>query len=938
MTSSGLPPIFLDPPPEFTLVPETALAFAIPLATPTAGPEGGLAPLPNTTEMFTVPLVGTPEAGQPSALPGADLAFQVPVVPTPTPEAGAADPLPAVTAAFAIPAVPTPAPDPNAPDDLPTLTEAFSVPLVPTATPEAGAPPDLPIVTEAFDVPVAATPTPEAGATTPLDQSISEVFSIPNPPTPTAVAGVAELSDTTEAFTIPNSRSPRGITTDGTDFYILDDGAPDQIYKVSATGTLDTGFDTDGIVDVTHNGATRSLAEGIAYVGGYIYVSEDSWREGTGGNSILKFDATTGAEADISAGDNSCAIPNFDRFSGLHADGTRLWGVVDWGGKFVKITTDCTEVTSHNPWPYNAAHGLAVGSGDHPYFFVSEGETIVKRNKDDASSTGVSWTLTNLIVKGLVYNGGLLYIADADSKKVYKANIPHGQTVTTDPRGVAYDGTYLYILLDASPKDKIIVVDPAVSTSSPTIVRSFDAPSSGPDALTYADGFLWLGQQTGCCNRDVKKIEPQGGNVAATLTLDNPLWNSLGGLGYNGTNLVGFTKLDRDFYTISKTDGSATRVDTNGIQEGFQAASYRTANNRAYAAINNKVYEFASAGEPRQAITLSPSTLDIKGMTFIGPNLYFADDSTNKIYRGSIPHGINVTTDPLALAANGTSTLYVLIDGTPRDKILTVDPATGTTTGSYDAPDAEGAGLTYLGGYLYYASNSDSPSRIYQLLPSTGAEQSSFVPQYPWGDVYDNLLGLSNDGTDLILSTSRDDFWDQCLEVIDTGDGSNAGRLCAGNAGLAQAKGVAIAPDGFVLIAQNDEIVQLDPEGNENTRWSALAGSTDIQGLTFVGNTLYIAADNNDKVYKATVPSGIQITQDPRALAYGTANGTTTLFILADATPLDKILLVDPVSGALASSYDAPDDRGEGLSYLGGSLYYSTNKDNNRRIYPRFPT
>ena len=301
--------------------------------------------------------------------------------------------------------------------------------------------------------------------------------------------------------------------------------------------------------------------------------------------------------------------------------------------------------------------------------------------------------------------------------------------------------------------------------------------------------------------------------------------------------------------------------------------------------------------------------------------------------RGSIPHGINVTTDPLALAANGTTTLYVLIDATPKDKILVVDPATGATTNSYDAPDAQGAGLTYLGAFLYYASNSDSPSRVYKLDPGTGVQQSTIVPQYPWGDIHDNLLGLSNNGTDLVLSTSRDDFWNQCLEVIDSTTGFNEGQLCAGNAGLAQAKGVAVAPDGFVLIAQNDEIVQLDPEGNEVTRWSNLAGSTNIRGLTFVGNTLYIAADNDDKIYKTTVPSGIQITTDPRALAYGTANSTTTLFILVDGVPADKILLVDPANGSLAASYDAPDDAGEGLTYLGGSLYYASNKDQIRRIY-----
>ena len=360
------PPLFLDPPPDYSVVPDVNQAFPIPLATPTPGPNnGGLVALPNTVEKFQIPLVGTPEPGQPSALPGVDVAFAIPVIPTPTPEAGAPDPLPAVTAAFAIPLAPTPVPDP-------------------------GAPPDLPVLTEAFNVPAAATPTPEAGAVTPLNQAITEVFSIPVAPTPTAVPGVAELGNTTEVFTIPNNKSPRGIATDGTDFYILVDGAPDQIYKVNATGTLLTAFSGDGIIDVTQNGATRSSAEGIAYVGGSLYVSEDSWREdGTGGYSILKFNATTGAEVSIGT-DNSCAIPNFDRFSGIHADGTRLWGVVDWGGKFVKITTDCTEVTSYNIWPHPAAHGLAVGSGDHPFFFVSEGETITKRNKNDASATGVS--------------------------------------------------------------------------------------------------------------------------------------------------------------------------------------------------------------------------------------------------------------------------------------------------------------------------------------------------------------------------------------------------------------------------------------------------------------------------------------------------------------------------------------------------------------------
>ena len=364
-------------------------------------------------------------------------------------------------------------------------------------------------------------------------------------------------------------------------------------------------------------------------------------------------------------------------------------------------------------------------------------------------------------------------------------------------------------------------------------MRSFDAPSSGADALTYADGFLWLGQASGCCDREIKKIDPQAGNVAATLTLDNPLWNNLGGLGHNGNDLFGFTKQDRDFYTISKSNGDAVRVETDGAQEGFQAGTYRTTNSRAYAAMVNKIYEFTASGEQRQIITLSPGTVDVKGMTFIGPNLFFADDSTNKIYKGSIPHGITVTTDPLALAygtANGTTTLFILADGTPRDKILLVNHNDGSLTGSYDAPDDKGDGLTYLGTSLYYASNKDNQRRVYVLNPSTGAETSSFFPQDQWGNnMWDSLLGLGNDGSDLVLSNNNQ--WDACVNQINSTSGSNEGRLCADwQTGIEQARGLAVAPDGFIIAAKNNEIYQLSPEGQENASWLNLANATDIGG------------------------------------------------------------------------------------------------------------
>ena len=325
----------------------------------------------------------------------------------------------------------------------------------------------------------------------------------------------------------------------------------------------------------------------------------------------------------------------------------------------------------------------------------------------------------------------------------------------------------------------------------------------------------------------------------------------------------------------------------------------------------------------------------------MGSTLYIADDDSNKVYKTTVPSGIQVTTDPLALAygtANGTTTLFILTDGTPRDKVLLVNPGDGSLAGSYDAPDDEGDGLTYMSGSLYYASNKDGNRKIYQLAPATGAQLSSFNPQDQWGnDIWEGLLGLGNDGSDLILSTNNP--WDPCLQRIDSLNGSNQSVLCADwDKGIKQARAVAVASDGFILAAKDDDIVQLSPEGRENASWLNLANATDIKGLAFASSTLYIADDTSNTIYKTTVPSGIQVTTDPLALAYGTANSTTTLFVLVDAMPVDKVLLVDPDDGSLTGSYDVPDGGGGGLTYMGTSLYYAGRGDNgSAKVYQLNP-
>ena len=237
------PPMLIDPAPDFTLVPLIADGFALPVVTPTAivGAEG-VPTLPDATAAFSVPLVGTPLAGEPNAVPSANLAFAIPTVETPTPAPDAADPLPTVTSGFAIAMPSTPTVLAGAPPELEnnsTLVSAFSIPLPPTPTSETGVYYDLPTSTKVFDIPVATLPAAEVGAATALP-SPDLAFAIPQGATPTAVAGAATLGaspDATDLFTVPNSKTPRGLHAidDDTFLVVVNNSGGDLIYKLDQT-------------------------------------------------------------------------------------------------------------------------------------------------------------------------------------------------------------------------------------------------------------------------------------------------------------------------------------------------------------------------------------------------------------------------------------------------------------------------------------------------------------------------------------------------------------------------------------------------------------------------------------------------------------------------------------------------------------------------------
>ena len=493
------PPILISPAPDYTLVPLIGDGFALPVVTPTqiAGAQG-VPTLPDTAVAFSVPVVGTPQTGEAAAIPFANLAFAIPTVETPAPAAEAATPLPAATEFFQIPLPSTPTTVAGAPADLAangSPAVAFYLKEPPTATPEAGAPDPLPAVNKLFDVPQAATPTAIAGSKAALP-TLTTFFNIPVAPTPELAVGTEPLGSATPTILCKlaanGSKLPTGmVVQSATAIYVLVDGSSgDEIWKLDGTVTgnpavcdLDTSWATSGKASVTHQGSNMTQAEGIAIVGSSIYVSERSWNNNhqTSG-SLLKFAIADGAEQDVvaSSGDNSCGIPDYRTFVGLQADGTRLWGINDYGNELIKLTTSCLNVGSLWLNNQNNAKAVALGSGDNEFFFVSESESVTKRTVGSSDASWMdSFVMTDKIISGLSYFNNQVWAANQENGEIIKANIPHGKVISQTPRGLTHDGSTTYVLLDATPFDVVLKLDASVApTSTPTILGSFDTDSS----------------------------------------------------------------------------------------------------------------------------------------------------------------------------------------------------------------------------------------------------------------------------------------------------------------------------------------------------------------------------------------------------------------------------------------------------------------------------
>ena len=875
------PPVFLDPPPVFTLIPVTDELFDIqqlagpPLQTGTV--------LPTTTVKFTIPVVGQPTG---TVLPNVTSTFNIPQPTIITNAPGQVPTLP-----FTIFDTTTPLGNFNIPD----LTALGFV--------ETSSVPSFPDSTSTFDIPTTTPETPPAGV--PLLREAALAFAVTT--TPPAV---------------------RGLGTDGANFWaILDNagaGGVDRLIKFAHPNTTDATT-TLQIID----GPGGDL-EGVAFLNGFLWVLENGFRcddadTANGGKTV-----------------NIITTPDtFDRMGGLAGEGSgasgTLWIANEFGFRLYNIGQNGSSLGSFDVDRFVPRMNGIAFSADLLYTIDDAGTRvsqwtdqgrfvqnfdIVKEGTADPVPGINGMTFKTVDGKPVLFLAG----SDGNAYQTFFA-------VTTDfssPRGVTFSpessavGGALWVLVDGSPKDQIL----KVSTSTGSLITTFssdglaDAPSGNTEGMTFFDGALWIISNEGD-QRKLYKVSASTGAVLATIDLQftASIFDDLGGITNDGTNLIVHTKSFFNDLIVLDTNG-------NQVERGFpccpsfsgaRGLTFHSGRERFFAIRGNTIVQYNTAFE------LSRS--------------FLATEVTSR------PRGIAFTPE----SSSPGAALWILVDGTPSDKLLKVATSTGDlistfgTNGAVDAPSAATEGITFLDtgtpstSFLWIVANlpGDAP-RLFKVNANTGALAQT-LNLGATANIFDELGGITNDGTNLVVFFKQfNDF----ARIDTNGQLIQRGFACcpvqtfgATGFGRHSSRDQFFAVKGKLLTTYRSDFS--DIVGTEQPlRVDGLIAPIDVQGLVFDQDVLFVASISSTQGIVSVGAVRDTVTTVPKGLAFSPAGsallGTPigeALWVLVDGLPNDKILKLTTNTGQLITSFgtngavDAPSATTEDITFLDGHLW-----------------
>ena len=447
-----------------------------------------------------------------------------------------------------------------------------------------------------------------------------------------------------------------GMTTDGTDLYLLLNNTPkDSIMKVSTSGTKDTSWGTNGVIDTN-----QSDANSVAVFDSQLWVAE--LNQGCCGSdwAFQGYNISNG-----NAGNDFTynQVPMGQALvKGLASDGTSLivgHNQMNQGGmggliKFDDNGNDIGENIQLSDQA-NALTALAYRSNS-PQVITALNDDITTYGSDGTESD--TYTLGGSInVDGLAAIGHVLYLGDTDSNTVKKASIPLTvSNITTEPKGMAVDGGNIWMVVEANPKDYLIKVD-----TDGALVTGFNSGGSAELPVDDVEGIAVIGDYlyivnmaSGSCppscggaTGKVYKLNKTTAEEESSFSLNEPCqggpcYDSIGGLSTNadGDALVialgssGCYQCNVN-YLLVDPDNPNNADEIYGISVS-SAGAVEAANDFYYVASNNTLGKYEEGNQPTDWSSVgSPDNLtgvsDIKGLAYLGTTMYLANYDYNSL-------------------------------------------------------------------------------------------------------------------------------------------------------------------------------------------------------------------------------------------------------------------------------------------------------------------
>ncbi len=659
--------------------------------------------------------------------------------------------------------------------------------------------------------------------------------------------------------------------------------------RLLSTGALDTGFDTDGIVD---GAASSNSAYSIAIDSTYMYIVGD---DSSGNWRIEKRLLSTGALCTAGA----CAAGDFDSdgiVDGVAASQTAFTMAIDSTYMYVAGYAAGTG----NDWRIEKRR-LDTGAVDTG--FDSDG--IVD---DDASSNipfGMALDSTYMYVVGTNSNNnmriekrrldsGALCTAGACAAGDFDSDgIVDGGGSTQSGRSIALDSTYMYVggnnsasnfrtekrllttgALDTSFGSSGIVDGPTVSA----VIRSVETDATYIYAAGYNDSNDWYYQKFRMDNGNSADVF--GNMVAAGLYGDYTMTNApFQGASDNYYAAASSTSAAADMYFVFKNVESYTGMNT--VMARYENSCGAATNGVSY---KLKIRNFDSGAWDDFSNSIECSATDETNITSLASTTLssYINSSTKELWIEMVANTASAATvlrtDFIYIGVGTTNTDSGTCEvslGTQTAGRITENPSSGT------AMDDQMNKVVVDGGYLYMAGNDtvggDGRWRMEKRDATTGALVDAFgvggvATSDPSSTLIDEALSLAVDSSYIYVvgyttTSANNENW--YAEKRD----KTTGALVSGTTVNGWAEGVlAINPS-----ANNDRIrnITIDSTYMYLVGEDRTVSSTDlkwrIEKRKLSDGTLETAFDS-DGIIQYDPTSGTSASDIPRAAAVDATN------------------------------------------------------------------